>query len=76
VLSDVDDIVIASREKDTYISNLVETFVNMRDTRLKLNPEKCIFGVTRCKILRCLVSTKGIKANPDKIKAITQMQPP
>jgi hypothetical protein len=26
--------------------------------------------------LGCLVSTKGIEANPDKLKAILQMQPP
>jgi hypothetical protein len=42
----------------------------------KLNPKKCVFGVTRGKILGCLVSNKGIEANPDKIKAILQMQPP
>jgi hypothetical protein len=48
----------------------------MREARLKLNPEKCIFRITRGKVLGCLVSTKGIKGNPDKIRAITQMQPP
>jgi hypothetical protein len=37
VLSYVDDIVVASRKKDTYISDLAETFTNMRETRLKLN---------------------------------------
>jgi hypothetical protein len=37
VLSYVDDIVVASRKKDTYISDLAETFANMRETRLKLN---------------------------------------
>jgi hypothetical protein len=48
----------------------------MHEANLKLNPEKCIFGVTRDKVLGCLVSTKGIEANPDKIRAITQMQLP
>jgi hypothetical protein len=48
----------------------------MREARLKLNPEKCIFGITKGKVLGCLVSMKDIKANPDKIRAITQMQPP
>jgi hypothetical protein len=48
----------------------------MREARLKLNPEKCIFGITRGKVLGCLVSTKGIEVDPDKIRAITQMQPP
>jgi hypothetical protein len=76
VLSYVDDIVVASRKKDAYISDLAETFMNMREARLKLNPEKYIFGITRGKVLGCLVSTKGIEANPDKIRAITQMQLP
>jgi hypothetical protein len=73
VLSYVDDIVIAS--KKNYISDLAETFTNMRDARLKLNPDKCIFGITRGKVLGCLVSTKSIEANPNKIRAISQMQP-
>jgi hypothetical protein len=48
----------------------------MHETRLKLNPEKCVFGMTKGKVLGCLVPTKGIEANPDKIKVIIQMQPP
>jgi hypothetical protein len=71
VLSYVDDIVVASMKNDTYISDLAETFINMREARLKLNPEKCIFEITRDKVLRCLVSMKGIEAKPDKIRAIT-----
>jgi hypothetical protein len=77
VLSYVDDIVIASKKKDTYNSDLAETFTNMHEARLKLNPEKCIFGIARGKVLGCLVYTKGIEAKPPKkIRAITQMQPP
>jgi hypothetical protein len=41
-----------------------------------LNPEKCIFGIHKGKVLGCLVSTKSIEANPDKIKALTEMQDP
>jgi hypothetical protein len=76
VLSYVVDIVVASNKKENYISDLAETFVNMREARLRLNPEKCVFEITRGKILVCLVSTKGIEANPDKIRTITQMRPP
>jgi hypothetical protein len=75
VLSYVDDIVMVSKKRENYIADLVETFTNMRKARLKLNPEKCIFEITKGKVLGCLVSTKGIKANPNKIKAIIQMQP-
>jgi hypothetical protein len=75
IFSYVDDIIVASKEKDLYISGLTETFANMRKTKLKLNLEKCVFDVRRGKVLGCLVSTKGIEASPDKIKAILQMQP-
>jgi hypothetical protein len=76
MLSYVDEIVVASKKKALYIFDLVETFANMSEARLKLNLEKCVFRVTRGKVLGYLVSTKGIQANPDKIKAILQMQPP
>jgi hypothetical protein len=47
----------------------------MRDARLRLNPEKCVFGVHQGKILGYLVSHRGIKANPIKIQAILNMAP-
>jgi hypothetical protein len=76
VLSYVDDIVVVRKTKENYIADLAETFANTREAKLKLNPEKCVFRITKRKVLRCLVSMKGIKANPDKIRAATQMQPP
>jgi hypothetical protein len=76
VLSYVDDIVVVSKKKENYIADLAETSTNMREAKLKLNPEKCVFRVTKGKVLGCLISTKGIEANHNKIRAITQMQPP
>jgi hypothetical protein len=76
VFSYIDDIVVASKKKASYIAGLTETFANMHEAKLKLNPKKCVFGVMRGKVLDCLVSTKGIEASPDKIKAILQLQPP
>jgi hypothetical protein len=73
VFSYFDDIVVESKEKASYIFDLTETFSNMCEAKLKLNSEKCIFSVTRGKVLGCLVSTKSIEANPDKIKVILQM---
>jgi hypothetical protein len=48
----------------------------MHRAQLKLNLEKCVFGVSRGKVLGCLVSVKGIEANLDKINAIVHMKPP
>jgi hypothetical protein len=54
--------------------SLQETFPNFRRAGLKQNLEKCVFRVKKEKFLRCLVSTKGIEANPSKIEAILQME--
>ena len=43
---------------------------------LRLNLEKCVFGVPSGKLLRFLVSHRGIEANPEKVKAIEDMSPP
>jgi hypothetical protein len=72
----VDDIVVASKNKSTHISDLTETFMNMREARLKLILDKCVLGVFKGKVLDCLISLKEIEANPDKIRAIIQMKPP
>jgi hypothetical protein len=72
----VDDIIIASKKKIAYISDFTGTFANMHEARPKMNPDKCMFGVIRGKVLGCLVSLRGIEVNPDKMRAILQMQPP
>jgi hypothetical protein len=73
-LAYVDDIVVKSVQRRDHISDLAETFANLRAMNLRLNLEKCVFGIHKGKVLRCLVSTKGIEVNPDKIKALIEMQ--
>ena len=51
-----------------------ETFANLRKFRLKLNPDKCTFGVPADKLLGFLVSSRGIEANLTKIHAIESMK--
>ena len=47
----VDDIVIKSDKKETHIQDLRETIENLTKSGLKLNPEKCIFGIKKEKML-------------------------
>jgi hypothetical protein len=42
---------------------------------VKLNPEKCVFGVPRGMLLGFVVLEHGIEANPDKISGIMDMGP-
>jgi hypothetical protein len=45
VLSYVDDIVVVSKKKENYLSDLAETFANMREAKLKLNPKNVCLGL-------------------------------
>src|SRR5436853_1938479 len=69
----VDDVIIKSRVKEDLISDLTETFTNLRCFRWKLNPEKCVFGVPSGKLLGFIVSYRGIEANPEKLKDLFKM---
>lgn len=72
----MDDIVIKTRNSESLLLDLEVTFTNLRANRVKLNPEKRVFGVSVGKLLGFLVSHRGIEVNPDKVKAIKQMRPP
>ena len=72
----MDEIVVKTKDRATLVYDLEETFANLHKINLKLNPEKCVFGVLSGKLLGFFVSQRGIEANPDKIKAIEQIEAP
>ncbi|GKV37361.1 hypothetical protein SLEP1_g45403 [Rubroshorea leprosula] len=57
----VDDIVVKSLKADDHLTDLEETFNNLRQNRMRLNPAKCIFGVESGKFLGFMVSRRGIE---------------
>ena len=72
----VDDVIIKTRHVETLIDDLRLTFDNLRAYDIKLNPEKCVFGVPAGKLLGFIVSNRGIEANPAKIRALSQLATP
>ena len=64
----VNDMLIKSREAKTHFNDLQEMFDTLRRYRLKLNPNKCVFGVLSRKFLEFMVSRQGIDANPKMSK--------
>ena len=66
---------VNSKWVDHLIADLEQTFAKLRVNGIKLNPEKCVFGVPRGMLLGFIVSERGIEANPEKISAITRMGP-
>ena len=72
----VNDMIVKSKDKGGHIINLRKFFKRIKEYRLRLNPQKCTFGVTTGKLLGFLVSIRGIEVDPSKIKAILEMPPP
>jgi hypothetical protein len=71
----VDDIVIKTRKADDLVGDLGIAFGCLRANGVKLNPEKCVFGVPRGMLLGYIVSQRGIEANPEKVTALERMGP-
>lgn len=71
----VDDIMVKSEKVEEYVKDLEELFNILRKFGVNLNLEKYIIGVTTRKFLGFIVQQSGIETNPEKIKAIIDMQP-
>ena len=72
----IDDMLVKSVKAEHHIDHLAKSFQVLKDYNMKLNPAKCAFGVFAEKFLGFIVNNQGIEANPDKIKAVLDMQPP
>jgi len=72
----MDNMLIKSAKENRHLDDLRETFKTLCLFDMKLNPSKCVFEVSSEKFLGFMVSQRGVKVNPDKIKAILEMTPP
>ena len=72
----IDDMLVKSKKAVDHVKHLGEMFDILRRYRMKLNPQKCVFGIESGKFLGFMVNHKGIEANPAKIKALLDMKSP
>uniref|UniRef100_A0A2N9FVS6 Uncharacterized protein n=1 Tax=Fagus sylvatica TaxID=28930 RepID=A0A2N9FVS6_FAGSY len=64
----VDDMIAKSRTAQDHLTDLRKLFQRLKKYQLRLNPNKCAFGVTSGKLLGFIVSGRGIEIDPAKIK--------
>ena len=72
----VDDIAVKSHAKGDHIADLKVVFDIMRAHQLKMNPTKSFLGVASGKFLGFVVTSKGSHLDPEKVRAVHEMQPP
>ena len=64
---------VKSTTREGHFAALDKFLARAEKYNLRLNPKKCIFGVTSGKLLGDIVSHKGIEVDPNKVKAIREM---
>ncbi|XP_072069454.1 uncharacterized protein [Arachis hypogaea] len=72
----VDDMVAKTKREKSHCEDLKEIFGQLRNYNMRLNPEKCAFGVKGGKFLGFMLTSRGIEANPEKCSAILNMESP
>ena len=72
----LDDIIIYSKTKEEHIATLRKVFQLLEENHLYVCLEKCDFLMDNLPFLGHVVTPNGLMADPDKTKAVEDMQPP
>jgi hypothetical protein len=72
----VDDMIAKSCTTQDHLTDLRKLFQRLKKYQLKLNPNKCAFGVTSRKLLGFIVNSSGTEIDPAKVQAIRSMPAP
>ena len=72
----MDDLVIKSKKEESHLNDLRKVFSRCRKYKLRMNPLKCVFGVTSGKFLGFVVDRQGVQMDQDKQRAILEMPCP
>ncbi|GFW08318.1 retrovirus-related Pol polyprotein from transposon 17.6 [Trichonephila clavipes] len=72
----LDDIIVFSETFEDHLIRLRLVLKCLQEAGLKLNSKKCLFAAQEVKILGHLVSSNGVRPDPDKIKAVRNFPTP
>ena len=72
----MDDMIAKSKEPKDHLACLKKHFDRLRQYKLRLNPNKCVFDVSSGKLLGYIVSQRGIEVDLSKARAIVEIPHP
>lgn len=72
----LDNIKVQGQNEEEHDIRLSEVLKRLQDANLRINKNKCIFGVSNMEFLGYKISKKGVKPLKSKIEAISKMRPP
>ena len=72
----LDDLLVHAETLEELEEKTVKVLDRLRKHKLKLDPDKCVFGVREVKHLGYLISGEGIKPDPEKVEALNKWPVP
>ena len=72
----LDDLPAHSRKRVQHPDHLRLIFERCKYYKICLNPHKCVFCIESGRLLRFIVSSRGIQMDPLKVEAIVNLPPP
>jgi hypothetical protein len=71
-----DDLTIHFKIREKHIEHLIEVFERCILYRISLNPKKCLFAVSKGKLLGHTINKQGTYIDSNRVKAINELNPP
>lgn len=72
----MNNVLVKSNNDELHTEHLASVFQRNQHYNIRLNLEKCTFGMRATKLLSFYLMKKGIEANPDNCEAIIKMELP
>ena len=72
----MDNVLIFGATKEEHDQRLTATLQRFETAGVTLNMSKCEFGVDCIKFLGHIIDKMGVKADPDKVSSVMEMEPP
>lgn len=72
----MDDTIVYGRTEEEHDQRLKAVLKRLEESGLKLNKEKCFFKKSEVKFFGHIISAEGVRPDPEKVRAITEMPAP
>lgn len=72
----MDEVLVHGKDQNLHDTRLEAVLQKLKETGITLNADKCEFSRNKAKFVGHIIDADGIRADPDKIQAIKDMNPP
>ena len=76
VTSIIDDILVFGQTREEHDKQLKDVLQRLPEKGIRFNPEKCVIGSQEVKYFGPILTSEGLKADPEKLRAIVDMKAP